>query len=470
MAKRILINPAKGQSGATKQPCPSREPSDCDESDTDSDSDSEPDDADECIESDEKDDVSLRTCKICNKILARVDGLVKHLTILTGVKPYACPICDKKFSSEDRLANHAVRHSKERPYKCQFCSWTAKKKHSIRVHELMHTNDKKYVCDTCEKKFVTSTQLQIHKRSAHTGERPFACTICKRAFADKGDLTKHAVVHQTERPFPCKKCDSTFKTVHELNKHYRRSHVDVKQFVCATCDKPFPTKHSLEVHQTFHEPPQLVCPDCPLVFKWPASLALHRSRDHAIGLEPCDTCTVKSNLRLWKDKTNKPWKLCTGCYKTANPRRVEEKEMIAYLTNHFKFPAYSMDRKINGETCTGERPDLLYLSPNERALLVEMNEHEHRAYKCEEARLSKISENLGGQPLTAFFINPHSYKVPKGNVTLTREERYDILLREMTIACSVTVDNQPHIKVIYICYSPDNPTIVQAIPKELLYE
>jgi len=46
-------------------------------------------------------------------------------------------------------------------------------------------------CNLCDKKFPSTSSLEIHIRRRHTGQRPFTCSLCCKAYCDNSTLRLH---------------------------------------------------------------------------------------------------------------------------------------------------------------------------------------------------------------------------------------------------------------------------------------
>lgn len=91
-------------------------------------------------------------CNTCGKVFRTKPGLVHHIRIHTGERPYICHLCEKRFINGGHL----------------------------HTHMRTHTGEKNHVCAACSKAFATAQQLTKHTIAIHTSERPYGCTYCPK--------------------------------------------------------------------------------------------------------------------------------------------------------------------------------------------------------------------------------------------------------------------------------------------------
>ncbi|XP_017770552.1 PREDICTED: zinc finger protein 613-like [Nicrophorus vespilloides] len=163
-------------------------------------------------------------CDTCGKIFRTKPGLVHHIRIHTGERPYVCHLCDKRFMNGGHL----------------------------HTHMRTHTGEKNHVCSACNKAFATAQQLTKHTIAIHTSERPYGCTYCPKRFASSSNLNTHIKIHTGEKNYHCDQCAKAFSTKGQLYQHML-VHTGEKAFLCEYCNKRFSQKAHLVRHLKMHK-------------------------------------------------------------------------------------------------------------------------------------------------------------------------------------------------------------------------
>nr|XP_033788626.1 zinc finger protein 658B-like [Geotrypetes seraphini] len=169
---------------------------------------------------------------------------------ISGRPGYCCAVCGKNFRYKYGLINHLRIHTGERPFKCTECGKTFNYQRSLISHQTLHTGKTSFNCMDCGKSFSQKLHLAKHQR-AHNRERPFPCTECGKRFIQKQHLINHQRLHTGERPFSCAECGKSFSLKHNLVTH-KRVHTGEKPYKCPECGKGFSRKETLLVHQWVH--------------------------------------------------------------------------------------------------------------------------------------------------------------------------------------------------------------------------
>ena len=163
-------------------------------------------------------------CDTCGKIFRTKPGLIHHIRIHTGERPYVCHLCDKRFINGGHL----------------------------HTHMRTHTGEKNHVCAACTKAFATAQQLTKHTIAIHTSERPYGCTYCPKRFASSSNLNTHTKIHTGEKNYRCDQCGKAFSTKGQLYQHML-VHTGEKAFLCEYCNKRFSQKAHLIRHLKTHK-------------------------------------------------------------------------------------------------------------------------------------------------------------------------------------------------------------------------
>ncbi len=113
--------------------------------------------------------------------------------------------------------------------------------------------------------------------------------------------------------------------------------------------------------------------------------------------------------------TNAKYKgLCYRCFINTYPdspiirnHKTKERAVADFLREAFPDVPWVLDKRVAGG-CSGRRPDLC-ADLGTAMLFVEVDEHGHRSYECENRRLMELFVDGGNLPILMVRINPDTY-------------------------------------------------------------
>ena len=180
--------------------------------------------------------------------------------------------------------------------------------------------------------------------------------------------------------------------------------------------------NSTPTHCETHKAPQhlnLVQHDCTVC----------RVLDYVDDEGKCANCSdyLKKKLHLRKQRQVKMWL-------NLNPR----------LKNYQYY-----DRQIEGGVCGKERPDFVW-DCGTHWLILEIDERQHRTYRCEQKRMVKLTQTLG-MPCLWVRYNPDEFKGQKAS--LKERDRRE-LLEKWLVECQTLTpqSSEDYCRVSYLFY------------------
>jgi hypothetical protein len=95
--------------------------------------------------------------------------------------------------------------------------------------------------------------------------------------------------------------------------------------------------------------------------------------------------------------------------------KMKEKSVVNYIKE--KYPNYTLHLdKIIQDGCSKKRPDIL-LDLGYQVLIIEIDEHKHISYSCENKRIMELSKDVNHRPIIMIRFNPDNYNRNKIKIT-----------------------------------------------------
>jgi hypothetical protein len=228
-------------------------------------------------------------------------------------------------------------------------------------------NKQRFTCKDCN-----GGAYCIHKRIKYN------CKICN---------PDSVCIHHRTRA-KCKDCNPTILCPHEKRKAR-----------CKICKGSSVCIHNRE---------KGVCKDC--------NGSLICSHGH-LKYE-CMTCTPKNACIVCHtiNASRSKWKpYCFRCFCITHPDviipkryRLKEHYIVEYLKQEFEEKiTMRFDKQIEGG-CSRHRPDVA-IDFGSHCLMIEIDEHQHASYSCEEKRMVNLYEDIGFRKIVFIRFNPDKY-------------------------------------------------------------
>lgn len=107
---------------------------------------------------------------------------------------------------------------------------------------------------------------------------------------------------------------------------------------------------------------------------------------------------------------------CFRCYCVLNPDAViprkyklKEHHVVDFLKSRFQETLTMRFDKIVEGGCSRKRPDV-FIDFGSHCLIIEVDEHQHASYSCEEKRMVELYEDVGFRKIVFLRFNPDRYK------------------------------------------------------------
>jgi hypothetical protein len=313
-------------------------------------------------------------CKACNGAVLCIHGTYK----------YSCKKCGGKgICVHDRIKQNCVEchgvsicpHNKRRS-RCIPC-----KGGSICIHQKIKSR-----CSDCQGNDVCDH-----------GKRKEYCVDCQGSSICPHQLRKSRCVecggnelciHGNYKSI-CVACHG--KNVCEHNK---------LQYQCIECDGRLVCEHGKR---------KSICSQCDGSYMCPHE----KQKNQCITCTPSSGCQHCHMISVVGSKWN-PY--CFRCYCVLNPDAViprkyklKEHHVVDFLKSQFQDTlTMRFDKMVEGG-CSRKRPDV-FIDFGCHCLIIEVDEHQHASYSCEEKRMVDLYEDVGFRKIVFLRFNPDRYK------------------------------------------------------------
>ena len=237
----------------------------------------------------------------------------------------------------------------------------------------------------------------------------------------------NSICEHKKRIERCKKCEHLYICVHENRKA-----------TCEECKKEKTCPHKRTIGKCVicdptcfhcdHEINKNMCKICSKTAYCVHDKYLPRCKECGNGKSLCQSSFCdKMAIKKYNN-------YCLTCCIQVCPEievvrnyKTKERNVVERVLTHFPDYSWVADKKIeNG--CSKRRPDLL-LDYGSNAIIVEIDEHQHKDYDstCENKRIMELSQDLQHKPITFIRFNPDSYKYNDNKLEIFEIYRNEIL-------------------------------------------
>ena len=363
-----------------------------------------------------------------------------------GKYPFQCRECN---------GSSFCIHSRNK-YICKDCNGTSLCTHQkiksqcVKCHgaSICPHNKRRSRCIECEGRSVCPHQ-KLKSR----------CTICGGI-----ELCEHG-----KRKEYCVDCDGAQVCPHHLRKsrcvECGGSEVCLhgnSKFSCITCHGPNICEHDRLKSQCTeckgqnvceHGKRKAICTECDGSYICPHQ----QQRNQCIRCTPSIACQHCKAISILRSK----WKpYCFRCYCVLHPDaiiprkyKLKENYVVEALKQHFQETVTMVLDKPVEDGCSRRRPDVA-IDFGSHCLMIEIDEHQHASYECEQKRMIELYEDIGFRNIVFLRFNPDGYMqgkqkyktpfeyTPTGILKLNQVE-FDRRIAELVVRIRVYQSNEP---------------------------
>ncbi|XP_055065969.2 zinc finger protein 1035 [Misgurnus anguillicaudatus] len=193
----------------------------------------------------------------------------------TNKEEFSCGLCQKAFADSKALSKHCLTHMPNpSASKCQFCKRNFSNRAGLIRHIRLHTGEKPFPCLNCGRHFHRMEVVKAHQEkcsgvqqlpvlqksnakqveskntvdfASKKASKSYNCSYCPHSFRFSSNLKFHEKAHLAKTLFPCPNC----------GKYYRRRKIKDHELICKgkgvpscrNCGRTFNKQHYRDAHE-----------------------------------------------------------------------------------------------------------------------------------------------------------------------------------------------------------------------------
>ncbi|XP_046703089.1 zinc finger protein 1035 [Silurus meridionalis] len=169
-------------------------------------------------------------CGICRKTFVDSKTMSQHCLIhIPKPTDSKCPVCRHSFTTRIGLIRHIRLHTGERPFACNICGITFHRKERLKLHQEKCKGLEEVELAQTPTLAETRGKCEVKAASNPRRVRQIECSYCPRTFSKSSYLKLHVKAHLANSLEKCKKC----------GKCYKRSKISEHRNVCNTKEESY---------------------------------------------------------------------------------------------------------------------------------------------------------------------------------------------------------------------------------------